>query len=280
MRVLVKHLILNLILIGWLGNDILAQSSYKEIQVNNGGMIKGFVFIDGDYSFIRQYSTTKDPAVCGKSKPYARLIVGKNKGIKNTIVYLEGITEGKKIVSRQSFSMNQQRCEYSPHIMILPRNSNLEIVNSDPILHNVHAYDYIPTTRSMFNIAQPVRGQRTKIKENQFAGTSLIFATCDAGHPWMNAYIMIADHPYVTTTDERGAFTIDQVPPGTYKLTMWHEGINIIRVETEGGKIKKYYYEEPYQNTAEVVVTEKGIVNTNFKLTPREHNIHSGPGNN
>ncbi len=45
---------------------------------------------------------------------------------------------------------------------------------------------------------------------------------CDV-HGWMNAYAGVLDHPYFAVTGEDGTFEIKNLPPGTYKLTAWHE---------------------------------------------------------
>ncbi len=39
----------------------------------------------------------------------------------------------------------------------------------------------------------------------------------------MSAWIVVIDHPYHAVTDARGAFTLSDVPPGTYEMEIWHE---------------------------------------------------------
>ena len=265
----VYRLFLFLLAYGWLGNTMFAQSSYKEIEVNDGGTIRGFVKLTNHSSKIAPFEITKDSKYCGKKKTSPRLIIGKNNGVKNSIVCLEGITQGKKFTLSEKPTLNQHHCEYEPHITIVPFGTNLEITNSDPILHNVHAYSAQAQPRSMFNIAQPIKGQRTTVKQRQLDMPGLIAATCDAGHPWMSAYIMITEHPYVSVTDEKGEFQIENIPPGTYKLKMWHEGVSIANQEVENGKVKKYYYEEPYEESKEVTVTANVIVDLDFDLKLR-----------
>jgi carboxypeptidase family protein len=68
---------------------------------------------------------------------------------------------------------------------------------------------------------------------------------CDAGHSWMLAWIYAFDHPYFAVTDEKGSFRIDQIPPGTYKVTAWHE---LLGTETQvltvgGGQESKLTFE-------------------------------------
>jgi hypothetical protein len=147
--------------------------------------------------------------------------------------------------------------------------TGLEIVNDDPILHSVHAREVMASGfRTMFNVAQPVQGQRTKV-DASFDKPGVIALTCEAGHPWMTAYILVADHPYVATTSDDGAFTIDGVPPGTYRLKMWHEGVRLKRVIPS---LQQYEYEDPYEDVQQVVVPPNGDTAVNFAFQVRTAN--------
>lgn len=264
---------LSLALLGGRGNELQAQSTYKEIDVKDGGSIRGIVRLNGDGPKIGSLEVTKDAEVCGKRKPYPRLAVGKNNGVRNAVVFIEGISRGKKAIDNIQPILDQHKCEYVPHVMILPMGAPLEILNSDRILHNVHAYDVQHDSRTLFNIAQPIKGQRTPIKTTQFVYPGLVLATCDAGHPWMSAYIMLAEHPYYAVTDAEGKFVLGNVPPGSYKVKMWHEGVAIIKTELEKGKPRKYIYEDSYQEIQEVTVTPNGSATIDFELTLRSESL-------
>ena len=93
----------------------------------------------------------------------------------------------------------------------------LEIVNSDPTLHNIHA---LPKGNAEFNTGQPIQGMKTTHVFN--AKEIMVPFKCDV-HGWMNAYAGVLDHPYFAVTGEDGKFSIKNLPPGTYKLTAWHE---------------------------------------------------------
>ncbi|HMA18165.1 MAG TPA: carboxypeptidase-like regulatory domain-containing protein, partial [Thermoanaerobaculia bacterium] len=41
--------------------------------------------------------------------------------------------------------------------------------------------------------------------------------------PWMRAFVVASDTPWSAVTGEDGSFTLDGVPPGTYRLEIWHE---------------------------------------------------------
>ena len=142
-------------------------------------------------------------------------------------------------------------------------------MNNDPVLHNVHGYSVQEGMKSVFNIAQPIKGLRTKIKQEVFQKPGLISLTCDAGHPWMSGYIYVAPHPYCTLTDVEGNYRLEQVPSGTYKIKIWHEGVKVIKEDVEEGKVRKYTFEEPYELEKDVTVSDHSTVTVNFDLTVR-----------
>jgi uncharacterized membrane protein len=83
--------------------------------------------------------------------------------------------------------------------------------------------------RTVYNLALPFKDQVIE-KLNRVAG--LIDVKCDA-HPWMRAYIYSSRHPYVAITDASGNFEIKDIPPGKYKVRVWHEGFEEVSKEVE-----------------------------------------------
>jgi plastocyanin len=259
---------------------VVAQSNYRVIAVDDGGSISGQVRIEDAVPVSSRLSVSKDEKICGVNKPSPRLRVGKSGGVANALVWIEDIAEGKGAqAGDRRLELDQTQCEYKPHIHLLPLGSSLDIVNSDPILHNVHTYDETRGNRTMFNIAQPVRGQRTTLKKTQFERAGMYLATCDAGHPWMSAYIVVTEHPYYTLTDAEGGFRLDKVPPGKYKLNLWHEGVSIVRTVMEGGKPKSYQYEASYEDEQSVVVPANGTVRVSFPFALRSSKSHDAAVN-
>lgn len=238
---------------------------YKAIDVKGGGTITGVVKLQGEFPKRLELEVTKDKDWCGIKKSSPRLVLGKDNVVRNAVISLENISLGKKSVSLAKYTLDQRKCEYDPHVLLLPLGSDMEIVNNDPILHNVHVYE--GDQRTVFNIAQPVKGFRFPVK--YFKTPGIYSAMCDAGHPWMSAYVIVAEHPYYALSSANGRYTLENVPPGTYKIKMWHEGVTVARTEMEAGKPKAYYYEPPYEETSDVTVPENGNVVVDFKLLLR-----------
>jgi len=239
----------------------------RQVSHEGRGRIRGIVSLRGRVPAPRSEPITKDQSVCGSSAPTTRIALGKENAIRGAFVYLDGITPEDEARPRLSTEVEQKGCTYGPHVMTLPAGSHLEIVNNDPILHNVHARQATSDgLQTVFNIAQPVRGQRTTV-DAPLDKPGIVALTCEAGHPWMTAYILVAPHPYVATSGDNGEFVITDVPPGTYPIKMWHEGVQLSRVIPS---LQVYEYESPYEATEQVVVPPNGeaVVNFSFELRP------------
>src|SRR5262245_13941577 len=173
------------------------QTSRAETSHTNRGRIRGVVTLRGNAPAQRSEPITKDQNVCGATAPVTRLTLGTDNSVRGAFVYLEGISSEEPARARLSTAVEQKGCAYGPHVMTLAAGSNLEIVNNDPILHNVHARQATADgLQTVFNIAQPVRGQRTTV-EAPLDKPGIIALTCEDGHPWMTAYILVANHPLV-----------------------------------------------------------------------------------
>jgi hypothetical protein len=244
-----------------------SQPAYKTMEVKEGGKISGVVRLKGSAPTGLDFPVQKDNDWCGTKKKSPRLVLGKDNGVRNTVISLEGIAAGKKLAATGKYVLDQRKCEYVPHVLLLPMGAPLVIVNSDAVLHNVHTYG--TEGRTVFNIAQPVKGFQFPVKPSKFPVPGAYHATCDAGHPWMSAYVVAIEHPYYALTDANGKFELTDVPPGTYRIKMWHEGVFVTRTETEAGKPKAYYYENPYEEIKEVVVPPAGNISIDFELALR-----------
>ena len=243
---------------------LFAQEAYREIDVKNGGTIKGTVILKGTPPAPEMITVAADTASCGKTKTLSSLTIGTNQGVKDTIVGLEGVTQGRKLDRTVHVELDQLKCEYAPHILIVPKGATVQFVNSDSILHNIHAYDLQSKTdaqigpKTLFNMALPIKGMKIAKPMSQ---SGLVRMLCDAGHPWMNAYVLVTEHPYFAITDENGNFVLNGVPPGTYTITMWHEGQAKVETST-----KSYAASEPYRISQKVTVTAGGTSQVNFTL--------------
>jgi plastocyanin len=181
------------------------------------GSIQGTVKIVKPAPAAPALPVVKDGSVCGKEAPNDGIVVDKNGGLGNVVVSLKDAKFAGKPGPVANAALDQRQCRYFPHVQALTVGTQLSLMNNDAILHNVHANE---TGMTVFNVAMPIKGQKLPIPMRK---PGLMKLQCDAGHTWMSGYIYVFEHPYFAVTDEKGAFTIKDVPPGDYTIELWHE---------------------------------------------------------
>jgi len=191
---------------------------YEVMTVSDGGGISGTITLSGALPKLPPHSTNKDPEVCGTAaRPSEKLLVSKSGGVKNAVVMVLDVKKGKAMPpAAESAEIDQQKCEYTPHVQVMAVNSEISLKNSDPVLHNIQ---FFQGDNSLFNIAQPVKGQVNKHKIDKVGP---IYVEC-AVHGWMQGQVIVVDNPYYAVTDDNGKFSIPDLPPGKYQVKIWHE---------------------------------------------------------
>jgi hypothetical protein len=245
---------------------LLAQSSYRVVNVPDGGTVSGTVKWSGPAPRELDFPITKDPQVCDpdskKTVDLERLIVGPEGGVANTIVYLKNVTAGKPMdLPEQRRHLDQKRCRYVPHILLVPQNAVMTMTSSDATLHTIHM-----DGAATFNLPFPFANQ---MLSRSMPTAGLVHLRCNGGHVWMNAEMMIVSHPYYAVTDELGSFKFTGVPPGTYQVVAWHEGWGVLGKErsydvlTER-KVNRPVFTEPKSVEKPVTVTTNQESTVNF----------------
>ena len=155
----------------------------------------------------------------GAARPTESWVVGENGALANAFVYVNsGIgIERSFPVPQEPVILDQQRCWYVPRVVGVRVGQPLQILNSDPLLHNVRANAEV---NAPFNQGQPVQGMR--YSHTFSTAEVMVPMKCDV-HAWMNAWVGVVDHPYFAVTDRDGTFTLPNLPPGTYSVEAWHE---------------------------------------------------------
>ncbi|MFQ5665609.1 MAG: carboxypeptidase regulatory-like domain-containing protein [Candidatus Binatia bacterium] len=211
--------------------QVAAQSHYREIQVTNGGTITGHVRVTGQLPALPAQPVFKHQDRCGKTIPDERLVVGKDGALRNAVVYLENVAAGKAIPRQRPVKLDNVKCAFVPHVLTATAGQMIQIHNSDPFLHDADAR---LGARTLFNVAVP----KGRTVHRPLAYPGLVDINCNVRHTWMHAYLFIGENPYHTVTDAQGRFRLEQVPPGTYTLNVWHEllGSTERDVTVESGK--------------------------------------------
>jgi plastocyanin len=136
----------------------------------------------------------------------------------NVYVFVKnGATPSKAPAGAPSVVLDQHGCRYLPHVLAVQQGGSVEFRNSDPTMHNVHT---MPQANPDMDVSMGPMGQ-PQVK--QFSTPEVMMPVRCNNHPWMSAFINVAETPYFAVTGADGHFSIRGLPPGTYTLAAVQE---------------------------------------------------------
>ncbi|MGB7217925.1 MAG: carboxypeptidase regulatory-like domain-containing protein [Vicinamibacterales bacterium] len=203
-----------------------AAPSGQRVDAATAGEVTGMVMLDGTAPANAAIRMNADPVCLREAKgPQTQetyLVGSDGKSLGNVFVYVkDGLGSYVYDAPTELAKIDQKQCRYIPHVFGIRVGQPLEISNSDPTLHNIHAQ---PTANQEFNQGQPIQGMKTT--KTFTAKEVMVPFKCDV-HGWMNAYVGVMDHPYFAVTDAAGKFSLKTLPPGTYTIEAWHEKLGV-----------------------------------------------------
>lgn len=150
------------------------------------------------------------------------IVASPNGDLANVFVYVKNF-KGRMAPPIEPILLDQKACIYKPRVAGVQAGQIMQIRNSDPTFHNVHA---VAQNNEEFNFGQPAQGA---IDLRKFDNAEvMVKLKCDV-HPWMKSYIGVLDHPYFAVSDANGSFAIKGLPAGTWELEAWHEKLGVQR---------------------------------------------------
>lgn len=251
--------------------------AYEELPVKDGGRISGVVKLEGQVPKPKGYNLTTlpDPFYCGRIsdgegwrilQPFQ---VGPQGEFRDVVVYLEGVEKGKPFDDAGVPQIEAKDCLFLPFTTVVRNDQSVTVVNMDPVMHDIQAYETSHLgARVLFNVPLPMNPQHPRnfkdrsdagLYHKHMAGAPMkqlvnlskgrrIFVMQCGFHAYMESWGVAVNNPYFAKTDEQGRFTLTDVPPGTYKLAVWHPYVRTMNEQT-------------------VVVTAKGTAEANFVIT-------------
>jgi len=188
------------------------------------GTIKGSVRYSGAPVERKKIPVTIDQYLCGKEKEAGDLLLSPNSGIQNVVVSLQGVPAGAKWPANPApVKMDQSKCDFIPRVVIVPAGGTVEFLNSDRLMHNVRSGG---KENPPFNRAQP----HARTIAIGFKHPEVMRVDCDL-HSWMRGWVVVAEHPFYTLTNDAGEFNLENVPPGKYMLQLWQETLGTVTQE-------------------------------------------------
>lgn len=196
------------------------------------GTITGQIVVTGEIPepvlLHAKNAEIKDKEVCAVVDTYAEdlLIDKETKGLANVFVYLlrapKSVHADEKDPAKVSLVLDNKACRFVPHAMVVRVGQTVEVINSDPVGHNTHTYPLKNQPKNVLIAANTPLGKGEAFDGQTVAELLPTKVACDF-HTWMTAYWVVLDHPYAAVTDEKGNFTIPNLPAGKHEFRVWHE---------------------------------------------------------
>lgn len=192
-----------------------------KVDESQAGDIAGKVVLEGPPGKNDAIKMNADPVCVREVKGVQTqefFVVGDGGALQNVFVYVkDGLGSRTFDTPTETVVLDQKGCRYHPHVFGVRVNQPVQILNSDPTLHNIHA---LPKANQEFNTAQPIQNMKTS--HTFTAKEVMVPFKCDV-HGWMNAYVGVLDHPYFAVSGNDGKFDLKTLPAGTYTIEAWHE---------------------------------------------------------
>lgn len=216
--------------------------AYSSIDPATAGTVNGVIDFDGPAPKRIAIDMAQDPACAMSGTPnLTEGTIVNNGKLANVFVYVSsGLGNKLYPPSGNAVILDQKGCRYIPHVIAAQVGQPIEFRNSDATMHNIHMEPTVGGNQAV-DISQPPNGGTTR---HAFAKAETMIPVRCNNHPWMQAYINIADSPFFAVSDDTGKFSIHGLPPGVYTLTAVHEQLGS-RQET-------------------ITVTEYGVVQSEF----------------
>ncbi|PYM43351.1 MAG: hypothetical protein DME12_03675 [Candidatus Rokuibacteriota bacterium] len=203
------------------------------VDAQGGGTVEVTVTYNGA-PVVEKLKVNKDTEKCGTEAVIEKVVVGSNKGLANAVV---SVPSAKGAPRMAKVTVDQHGCKFVPHVTAM-MPGELDLKNSDDILHNIHTYS---TANPSINKAQP---KFKKLMMEKFEKPEIIKLTCDV-HSWMLGWVAVLPTPFFAVTDAGGAAKIESVPAGKQTVEVWHEtlGKQTKEVDVKAGQVAKVSFE-------------------------------------
>jgi plastocyanin len=150
---------------------------------------------------------------------------------KRSVVYLEAAPHGAfEEGERARVVLDQRNQTFVPHVLAIQAGTSVDFPNNDKTYHNVFSL----SRAKRFDLG---RYPKSQVRTVRFDRPGVVRVFCDI-HSHMSAFILVFAHRYFATTDESGAYRIEGVPAGGYRLVAWNDGqereLRTIEVPADG----------------------------------------------
>jgi plastocyanin len=199
--------------------------SYFRVDPGTSGTVSGRINYVGKRPVRKLIDMSEDPACveAHHGKAYDEsLVVNQNGTLANVFIYFKSGLEGKSFEAPSTpVIIDQKGCWFHPRVLGIQTGQKLEVINSDPVTHNIHP---IAQVNREWNHSQ---GAGDAPLARKFIQPEVMISVKCNIHSWMHAFIGVVSNPYFAVTGADGTFEIKNVPPGDYVVEVWQEKLGV-----------------------------------------------------
>lgn len=194
--------------------------------------ISGRIQIEPPYPPVKMIKVRKKTQdSCAEDQISKSLLVSSSGGVANAVIWLEGDFKTTAPAGTE-MTLDQKDCNFEPHVVVVPPSGGLRVRNSDPLAHDVRAFE---KASMLFRLDMDTKA-KPELRTFQKPGIHVM--RCGL-HPWMHAFVVQAAHDFYAITDGEGSFILKNVPAGAQKLHIWHEtlGETVLEIKEAQGSV-------------------------------------------
>lgn len=236
--------------------------AYQEINVQNGGAIKGNAKMIGDMPFPRVYHLVLFPNIdmCAEvdtddemNRVLDDFKVSPTGGLRDVVITLEHVDAGKPF-DKEPINILSENCKFFPDVNVIRQGETFKVDNVDAVMHNSQVYQ---KERGKILLNIPIPAEEVSDGKVVFKKHYKIMQMICGMHEFMQTWGYRVQNPYYFKTDKEGNFNIGDIPPGEYVVNAWHylmktqqRKIKVVAGETidlsfvfDGDKVERPFYE-------------------------------------
>jgi len=134
------------------------------------------------------------------------------------VIWLDPVSSDPPPPKPGRFRLVQKNKSFNPHLLVVPLGSQVDFPNLDPFFHNV----FSQFNGKRFDLGLYEEGSNKTVRFDH-EGVSYIFCNI---HPSMSAVVISLSTPYVGISSQQGNIILHNVPPDTYEMRVWAEGVD------------------------------------------------------
>lgn len=138
--------------------------------------------------------------------------------VADTVISIDSESNPPEQSRERVLVVDQDDRKFRPWVSAAVTGDRVIFRNSDEITH--HVYSFSPVRRFSFRLQE---GEERAAMTLDKAGTVVV--GCNI-HDWMVAYIRVTDAASARTTDESGTVRFEGLPPGNWRISLWHPGLD------------------------------------------------------